>query len=264
MKLKSLLNYLLENVDEAALRGFSLDILKKKMPEFERYIYPEDIGIAIRRLVEDEYKLPYLGQGSSRVVYALSTGKVLKIAKTQAGVAQNEAESEVSRNPSTRYIGAKVYESDPNFYWSVMETAQIYKNGVQLKLDLGIPKLARGYRHGYDIPLAAIDLTKVYDRGYSVEEVIEARFRGDPENKKAIEDLRKFLEDPPKSMLALVDLMYNAPTGQALEPGDIITDHFGKTADGRVVLVDYGFTTGVAEDYYPSSYPSRVDSDSGY
>ncbi len=29
MKLKNLINYLLENMDEAALRGFSLDILKK-------------------------------------------------------------------------------------------------------------------------------------------------------------------------------------------------------------------------------------------
>ena len=39
--------------------------------------------------------------------------------------------------------------------------------------------------------------------------------------------------------------------------GDIVTDHFGKTADGRPVLIDYGFTTGVAEGYYRSdSYNS--------
>jgi hypothetical protein len=252
MKLKSLLNYLLENVDEAAIRGFSLDILKKKMPEFEKRQYPEDIGIAIRELVGKQYGLPFLGQGSSRAVYALSTGKVLKIAINDKGMAQNEAERIVWQNPSTRYIGAKVFESDPDNHWSVMEIAKIYENGTQLKLDLGIPReLAELW--GYDITSAAFDLTKLYDLDRSIEEVIEVRFRRDPENKKAIEDLRKFLEDPPKSMLALVDLIHNAPTDQALQPGDIVPDHFGRTADGRPVLIDYGFTTGVAEEYYWSS-----------
>lgn len=258
MKLKSLLNYLLENVDEAALRGFSLDVLRKETERLrKKYVYPEDVGRYLRRFVGEHYNLPYMGEGSSRIVYALSTSKVLKIAKNQKGIAQNEAEKIVAQNPSTRYIGAKIYESDPDNHWSVMEIAKIYENGTQLKLDLGIPReLAE--RHGYDITSAAFDLTKVYDLDRSVEEVIEARFRRVPENKKAIEDLRKFLEDPPKSMLALVDLIHNAPTDQALQPGDIVPDHFGKTIDGRPVLIDYGFTTGVAEEYYWSS------SDDGY
>jgi len=262
MKLKSLLNYLLENVDEAAIRGFSLDILKKKMPEFEKRQYPEDIGIAIRELVGKQYGLPFLGKGSSRAVYALSTGKVLKIAINDKGMAQNEAERIVWQNPSTRYIGAKVFESDPNDHWAVMEVAKIYENDTQLKLDLGFPKeLSESdpyQNNSYGIPSAAFDLNKVYDRGFSVEEVIQDRFKNALVNRWREAPLRKFLEDPPKSMLALVDLMYNAPTEQALEPGDIVTDHFGRTADGRPVLIDYGFTTGVAEGYYSKS------SDEGY
>jgi hypothetical protein len=265
MKLKSLLNYLLENgenipqgkiLDEAALRGFSLDVLRNETERLiKKLAYPEDVGRYLRRFVGEHYNLPYMGEGSSRIVYALSTSKVLKIAKNQKGIAQNEAEKIVAQNPSTRYIGAKIYESDPDNHWSVMEIAKIYENDTQLKLDLGIPReLAE--RHGYDITSAAFDLTKVYDLDRSVEEVIKASFwLRVPENKKAkaIEDLRKFLEDPPKSMLALVDLIHNAPTDQALQPGDIVPDHFGKTIDGRPVLIDYGFTTGVAEEYYWSS-----------
>jgi hypothetical protein len=259
MKLKSLLNYLLENVDEAAIRGFSLDILKKKMPEFEKRQYPEDIGIAIRELVGKQYGLPFLGKGSSRAVYALSTGKVLKIAINDKGMAQNEAERIVWQNPSTRYIGAKVFESDPNDHWAVMEVAKIYGGPTPLKLDLGIPReLASSW--GYHITSAAFDLTSVYDRGLSVEEVIANRYGvagpggdRDPEIEEVVEAFRKFLEDPPNSMLALVDLMYNAPTDHQLHPGDIVPDHFGRTADGRPVLIDYGFTTGVAEGYYSSS-----------
>lgn len=270
MKLKSLLNYLLENgenipqgkiLDEAALRGFSLDVLRKETERLRKKLaYPEDVGRYLRRFVGEHYNLPYMGEGSSRIVYALSTSKVLKIATNDKGIAQNEAEKIVAQNPSTRYIGAKIYESDPDNQWSVMEIAQIYKDAVQLKLDLGIPReLAE--RWGYNITSAAFDLTKVYDLDRSVEEVIKASFwLRDPENKKAkaIEDLRKFLENPPKSMLALVDLMHNAPTDQALQPGDIVPDHFGKTIDGRPVLIDYGFTTGVAEEYYWRS------SDDGY
>jgi len=261
MKLKILLNYLLENVDEAALRGFSLDVLRNETERLiKKLAYPEDVGRYLRRFVGEHYNLPYMGEGSSRIVYALSTSKVLKIATNDKGIAQNEAEKIVAQNPSTRYIGAKIYESDPDNHWSVMEIAKIYENDTQLKLDLGIPReLAE--RHGYDITSAAFDLTKVYDLDRSVEEVIKASFwLRDPENKKAkaIEDLRKFLEDPPKSMLALVDLIHNAPTDQALQPGDIVPDHFGKTIDGRPVLIDYGFTTGVAEEYYWSS------SDDGY
>lgn len=263
MKLKNLLNYLLENVDEGALRGFSLDILKKKMPEFERLQYPESIGRAIRSLVDGQYNLPYMGVGSSRVVYALSTGKVLKIAINDKGVAQNEAEHEVSRDPSLKYIGARVYETDPNYYWSVMEVAKIYESGTQLKLDLGIPK-DLSERWGYTIDKAIYDLRSIYNLGYDVEDVIDKRYDsdglgdGDPEFDEDKEAFRKFLENPPKGLLALVDLTEGGLGGHSLEMGDIVTDHFGKTADGRVVLIDYGFTTGVAEEYY------RKDSSNSY
>ncbi len=251
MKLKNLINYLLENIDEAAIRGFSLDILKKKMPEFEKRQYPEDIGIAIRELVGEQYGLPFLGKGSSRAVYALSTGKVLKIAINDKGMAQNEAERIVWQNPSTRYIGAKVFESDPNDHWAVMEVAKIYEDDTQLKLDLGIPReLAENKT--YRIVSAAFDLYKLYEKKYPIEQVVEERFGDAPAQRWLKKPLRKFLEDPPKSMLALVDLMYNAPTDLQLHPGDIYADHFGKTLDGRPVLIDYGFTTGVSEGHYQS------------
>lgn len=129
--------------------------------------------------------------------------------------------------------------------------SKIYNNSKQLKLDLGIPENLAN-RFGYHITSAAEDLNRVYERGIPVSQVIEDRYNSD-DKKEDIEAYRKFLEDPPKSMLALVDLMYNAPTGQNLEPGDIIFDHFGKTIDGRPVLIDYGFTTDVAEGYYWSS-----------
>lgn len=250
MKLKTLLSYLLENVDEGAIRGFSLDILKKKMPEFKGQWYPEDIGIKIIELVES-YNLPYLGEGSSRTVYVLGAGKVLKIATNQKGIAQNEAEFEVSRDPSTKYIGARVYEKDPDFHWSVMEVAKIYEDSTQLKLDLGIPPVI-AERYGYQITRVLDAIRDVTDRrrGSPVDEVIEDAVHSfDDEEER--EQYRKFLEDPPYGLLALVDLTDKEERGDhALEYGDIVPDHFGKTASGRPVLIDYGFTTGVRSEHY--------------
>lgn len=256
MKLKNLLNYLLENVDEGALRGFSLDILKKKMPEFKKSAYPEAIGHQIRRLVR-YYDLPYMGEGSSREVYTLSTGKVLKIAINEKGIAQNEAEYEVSRHPSLKYIGARVYDTDPDFHWSVMEVAKIYEDSTELKLDLGIPPVM-AERFDYSIENAIKDVAKVTAEKVSVaktqeaiEEVIE-KYWMDPDREEDEDEqqFREFLKDPPFGILALVDLTNKELEGKKLEFGDIVTDHFGKTASGRPVLIDYGFTTGVMEDHY--------------
>jgi hypothetical protein len=257
MKLKNLLNYLLENVDEGALRGFSLDILKKKMPEFKESAYSEDIGHQITRLVR-YYGLPYMGSGSSRIVYALSTGKVLKIAINDKGIAQNEAEFEVSRDPSLKYIGARVYETDPDFHWSVMEVAKIYEDDTELKLDLGMPPVM-AERFGYYITKAIDDIRAITDNIRTVDEVVSKYFDREPEDEEDEDEqkFREFLEDPPKGILALVDLTDSGLGGKKLEYGDIVTDHFGKTADGRPVLIDYGFTTGVMEDYYrDNSYNS--------
>lgn len=250
MKLKNLLNYLLENVDEGALRGFSLDILKKKMPEFNKSAYPEAIGRRIVNMVRYDYGLPYMGSGSSRTVFALSTGKVLKIAKNDKGIAQNEAEFEVSRDPSLKYIGARVYETDPDFHWSVMEVAKIYEDGTELKLDLGIPPVM-AERWSYSIEDAIKDIAKITNDEMTVDEVVEQYWLDpDREEDEDEQQFREFLEDPPKGLLALVDLTDSGLGGKKLEYGDIVTDHFGKTADGRPVLIDYGFTTGVMEDYY--------------
>lgn len=258
MKLKNLLNYLLENVDEGALRGFSLDILKKKMPEFKKSAYPEAIGRRIVNMVRYDYGLPYMGSGSSRIVFALSTGKVLKIATNEKGIAQNEAEFEISRDPSLKYIGARVYDTDPDFHWSVMEVAKIYEDDTELKLDLGMPPVM-AERFGYYITKAIDDIRAITDNIRTVDEVVSKYFDREPEDEEDEDEqkFREFLEDPPKGILALVDLTDSGLGGKKLEYGDIVTDHFGKTADGRPVLIDYGFTAGVAEGYYYSDNYSQ-------
>jgi hypothetical protein len=260
MKVNKLLNYLLENVenfpqgkilDEAALRGFSLDILKK---ETQRLKEEDDdnitgIGKALSELA-DKYNLPYMGRGSSRRVYALSTGKVLKISRNVMGIAQTEAEVAVWTNPSTKEVAAQVFDFDPDYSWSVMEIAKTFKPAYwnnykeSLENELKIP-------HAYGVVFTIYDIVKelLSDRSdgkfaWDIEEKLLDLSRG----KEIVlrKRLEQYLENPHPFVLKIIDLVRN----NDMNIGDVISDHFGKTADGRIVMVDYGLSEEVSEQYY--------------
>lgn len=249
MKLNKLIGYLLENMDEAALRGFSLDILKKETKRLkEEYRYGEDISDALSQLAE-KYHLPYMGEGSSRIVYALSTGKVLKISRDQRGLAQTEAEVGIWTNPSTREVAAEVFDFDPDYYWSVMEIARTFKDPDSnykgsLEQELGIPTA-----YGVIFEIRDIVNELLSDRSDGIAtEVIQDKLLELPRGQEIVlrKRLEKYLENPHPFVDKIADLVHN----NDLKTGDIISDHFGKTADGRIVLIDYGYTEEVAEEFY--------------
>lgn len=251
MKLKNLINYLLENMDEAALRGFSLDILKKetkRLKEEEGAGYIEDIAHGLSELAE-KYNLPYMGRGSSRIVYALSTGKVLKISRDERGIAQTEAEISVWTNPSTKEVAAQVFDFDPDYNWSVMEIAKTFKNIYgknyegTLENELKIP-------HAYGVVFTIYDIVKelLSDRSDGLSDDIEEKFLDLSRGQEIVlrKRLDQYLKNPHPFVLKIVDLIRN----NDLNIGDVVSDHFGKTADGRIVLIDYGLSEDVAEQYY--------------
>jgi hypothetical protein len=45
----------------------------------------------------------YVGQGSARLVFAMANGTALKLAKTEAGIAQNKQEVKLCMNPMLKY-----------------------------------------------------------------------------------------------------------------------------------------------------------------
>ena len=251
MKLNNLINYLFENVDEAALRGFSLDILKKetkRLKEDHEGGYIEDIAYGLSQLAE-KYDLPYMGRGSSRVVYALSTGKVLKISRDERGIAQTEAEISVWTNPLTKEVAAEVFDFDPDYNWSVMEIAKTFKpaygNGYEgsLEHELKIPR-------AYGVMFTIHDIVKelLSDRSDGFSEDIEEKFLEMSRGQEIVlrKRLDQYLENPHPFVNKIVDLVHN----NDLNIGDVVSDHFGKTADGRIVMVDYGLSEDVAEQYY--------------
>jgi len=249
MKLNKLIDYLFENMDEAALRGFSLDILKKETKRLKAEAgYIEDISYGLSQLAE-KYGLPYMGRGSSRVVYALSTGKVLKISRDERGLAQTEAEVSVWTNPSTKEVAAQVFDFDPDFNWSVMEIARTFKDPYRnykasLEQELGIPTA-----YGVKFTIAEIVNELLSDRSDGIAtEAIQDKLAELPRGQEIVlrKRLEKYLENPHPFVDKIADLVHN----NDLNTGDIASDHFGKTADGRIVLIDYGLTENVAEEFY--------------
>ena len=63
-----------------------------------------------------------IGSGSSRNVFDLDNGYVIKVAKNKAGIAQNESEYNISKRDNSGLF-AKVIEVSNNFEFLIMEKA---------------------------------------------------------------------------------------------------------------------------------------------
>ena len=68
-------------------------------------------------------KLKKLGAGSSRIVYKIDDQTVLKLAKNNKGVAQNNLEIQYSNYSDIDHIVAEVFEYDDDGLWVEMELA---------------------------------------------------------------------------------------------------------------------------------------------
>jgi len=174
----------------------------------------------IEQYVED--KLKFLGSGSSRRVYVLSSKSVLKIARHDeyhVGIAQNEAELDVYTNSNTKPIVAKILNYHPKFFWIVSELVK---------------------------PVTADEFEKIHGRRFetflnNVQHIIDLGDPGDTSKSGMFE-------------LFVAETIIN----NDLMMGDIEKqEHWGKTSEGRLVLLDYGFTDSVAIRHYSrSSYSS--------
>lgn len=76
-----------------------------------------------------------IGSGTSRIVYQIDDEKVLKLAKNEKGIAQNDIEIQYSNYSDISDITAEIFNHDQNDIWLEMEvanklTTNIFKNIV--------------------------------------------------------------------------------------------------------------------------------------
>lgn len=181
-----------------------------------------------------------MGQGSSRITFLISSRKILKVALEASGYGQNEAEVSVYTNPSTKNIITKIYEIGPGYSWIVSELVKPFTRG--------------GFKQATGVSF------------FTVSRVIEAELGNWPAEHREEWGIEELSPELNKFVKAVVMLIQN----NDLQLGDIfVEDHWGKSADGRIVLLDYGFTKEVATKYYdvedskPSS-ANMTDSDTDF
>lgn len=191
------------------------------------------------------FRLEALGRGSSRAVYALTGSKVLKIAAplkghgtSDAGVAQNTAEADVYTDPKTKPVCAAVYDADPEYRWLISEMVRPLSGDDEFAEATGM-----------DIDTFAL-ASSLLASDMSVGEVVEE-----------LRELGQAVRDT-----AMLEILANL-MDRGLDEGDLVVPgHWGKSASGKTVLLDYGFTTGVFEEFYKENTGSggaTADSDDG-
>lgn len=168
--------------------------------------------------------LEALGEGSSRKAFLLSGKYVLKIALNEKGLAQNQAEMDVFTNPKSQAIVAKVYSYDPKFQWLISDLVKPLTNINEFESLAGI-----SWKVFREEVADGIEGQHVAQGGAPfVKSVLYTALH----NKLMKGDLIGFVSGPLK------------------DARESILSHWGKTPDGRIVLLDYGFTHEVWNDHY--------------
>lgn len=223
--------------------------------------------------------LPHLGTGSSRIVFALSGHKVLKIALSNRGYGQNNAELDIYSNPLTKRAVAKILDaSSKNNNWIISEIAKPFASREEFERYTGFSfqTFTSMIYNSSEITLA----NREKDLKYHIEQLksnIDLLFK----TKGELLDYEKIASDILNKKISVNSLMYNeidyrysnikklkeenynkeiislAKSIRELNlklnllMSDLtVPSHYGVTNDGRIVLIDYGFTSDVANMYY--------------
>lgn len=186
--------------------------------------------------------------GSSRIAYVLSNDKVLKIAKNNAGIAQNKAETDIA-SKSNSSIFTKIYDHHPNYIWIVAELveplvssnmnrvagifgANIFPNTSYFNEFMGYMMDTKG------------DVDKALEK-YEIKQVPWASKENpnigkDIQNEQAKANIKHFFNE-------LVDF---AKKGNVVLDDMLHTSSLGISADDRIVVLDFGFTPEIGVKFY--------------
>jgi len=153
-------------------------------------------------------------------VFAFTNRHVLKVATNTPGIEQNLAELEVATNTSLKNIVAKIRDYNPSGYWVIME-------------------LVRPINSSEFEKLSGID-------SWSYQEILQINGSSMTPSVPFEEQVKDYSLETQKW---LADVIQVAKSSN-LALGDLYPRSWGKTADGRLVLFDYGLTRDIYRKHY--------------
>lgn len=196
-------------------------------------------------------RLPIIGEGTTRVVFAVNTHRVIKVAKNTNGYLQNAAELEMYTNPYSSKVVTKINnvgQVGTNLVWlscdllKPIQTEEEFekKSGLCWKTYIrAISAVAKKIERPTN-EIIELEYQKEYKR---YEKIKETGTYGDVEACyfelsciKAIKNSDFF------------NSIVSAMKHSGLMPGDLMEyDHYGVNPEGKLLLLDYGLTQEVAK-----------------
>lgn len=196
---------------------------------------------------DNKSQIRYVGQGSSRLVFAMADGTALKLAKTNAGIAQNKHEAKICMDPQMKYqIFPDFYGADTKHWLSLncelcakaekKDFAQIFKIQPQgivnviefiMKMKLERWELSKARDHFQDLG------SNVY--AYFIQQLIDNKTLAI----QAINSLLDFYQKNGLDELLLGDLEEVRNWGIAIREGQKV-----------LVIIDAGFSEDIWQQHY--------------
>ncbi len=193
-----------------------------------------------------------LGAGSARVAFAISSDKVLKVARNSAGIGQNMAEVEMYQKNASLNLLTKIFDYDKKDHkWIIAEIVKPFENPRDIQTILG----TTGYRFEFWLEKllkggTLRDIRQNIQDNIVQDEYAVMRYPDVPQYKTKVEEGYAQLAN--KKMwdffAKLIEFQENNPN---IVPGDLrVIHHYGRTIAGEIRLLDYGFTREVANTLY--------------
>lgn len=162
-----------------------------------------------------------LGEGQGRLVYRLGNGKVLKVAKNDGGIGQNQAEATVcASSADVVSLFPKTFEQSPAGFWILVEEAQ--------------PMTEDAFRSLTGLPWKTF------------WSALKGAFAGKASNVTP-QDQQNYAQASTNQFFARV---VKAIRDCKYEPGDIAKLDSWGIVGGKAVIIDSGFTEAVNKTYY--------------
>lgn len=203
-------------------------------------------------------KLKKLGEGDGRIVFDLGEGKVIKFAKEKFGIAQNQSEKltyEALSSNDMEELVPEIFEVGKGLSYLVSEYARPASTSDFESL-AGLPweefeydleNFYNAYRNHIYEPLSgdSVNFSDLNQGSFRSKTEYE-KWRAD-ENEEPIIDENDDVREVPE----FIDKIIFIVSQSDLLIGDLLNlDHYGVTSDGRLVLIDSGFSSSSIRDRY--------------
>lgn len=195
--------------------------------------------------VIDVARLRYLNEGSSRAVFVIDSKRVLKIAKNEKGFAQNEMELKVFQDASTAPVVTRILLNAPDFSWLVSEIVRPLTSEDEFQQLSGVPfilvRTIFNFNDKYRDMQKSVQATR--NRfALNKQQFPESTVFGDIH-----ERMDEYLATP---FIKQISMAFSDANLKLLAADLRVLQHWGKTPDQRVVLLDSGYSEEVANAHY--------------